>query len=70
MRSPRPAFCPTSKQPELKHAAVKVLRAELPWRLVARAWLDRLYHNLIKFRSLFNQIDRLSINLLCSGSHC
>ncbi len=34
-----PAFCPTSKQPELKHAAVKVLKAELPWRLVARAWL-------------------------------
>jgi len=33
------AFCPTSKQPELKHAAVKVLKAELPWRLVARAWL-------------------------------
>src|SRR3990167_2899035 len=31
-----PAFCPTSKQPELKHAAVKVLKAELPWRLVAR----------------------------------
>jgi assimilatory nitrate reductase catalytic subunit len=34
-----PTFCPTSKQPELKHAAVKVLRAELPWRLLALAWL-------------------------------
>ena len=34
-----PAFCPTSKQPELKHAAVKVLKAELPWRLIALAWL-------------------------------
>ena len=34
-----PAFCPTSKQPELKHAAVKVLKAELPWRLLAAAWL-------------------------------
>ena len=34
-----PAFCPSSKQPELKHAAVKVLRAELPWRLLALAWL-------------------------------
>ncbi len=30
--------CPTSKQPELKHAAVKVLKAELPWRLAAMAW--------------------------------
>ena len=34
------AYCPTSKQPELKHAAVKVLRAELPWTLLALAWLD------------------------------
>jgi assimilatory nitrate reductase catalytic subunit len=34
-----PAFCPTSKQPELKHAAVKVLKAELPWTLLAAAWL-------------------------------
>ena len=35
-----PAYCPTSKQPELKHAAVKILPAELPWRLLAAAWLD------------------------------
>ncbi|MGE0330902.1 MAG: molybdopterin-dependent oxidoreductase [Ramlibacter sp.] len=34
-----PAFCPTSKQPELKHAAVKVLKAELPWALLGVAWL-------------------------------
>ena len=34
-----PAFCPSSRQPELKHAAVKILRAELPWRLLAMAWL-------------------------------
>jgi assimilatory nitrate reductase catalytic subunit len=34
-----PAFCPDSKQPELKHAAVKVLKAELPWRLLGMAWL-------------------------------
>ncbi len=33
------AYCPTSKQPELKHAAVKVLKAELPWTLVGVAWL-------------------------------
>ena len=32
-------YCPTSKQPELKHAAVKVLKAELPWTLLAVAWL-------------------------------
>jgi assimilatory nitrate reductase catalytic subunit len=34
-----PTYCPISKQPELKHAAVKILRAELPWSLLAMAWL-------------------------------
>ena len=34
-----PTFCPGSKQPELKHTAVKVLKAELPWGLLAMAWL-------------------------------
>jgi assimilatory nitrate reductase catalytic subunit len=33
------AYCPTSRQPELKHAAVKILKAELPWSLLAVAWL-------------------------------
>jgi assimilatory nitrate reductase catalytic subunit len=30
-----PAFCPTSKQPELKHAAVKVEATVVNWRLAA-----------------------------------
>ncbi len=34
------AFCPQSKQPELKHAAVKISKAELPYRVMARAWLN------------------------------
>ena len=34
------ALCPQSRQPELKHAAVRIERAELPWRLVALAWCD------------------------------
>ena len=34
-----PAFCPSSKQPELKHTAVQVIKAELPWTLLAMAWL-------------------------------
>ncbi|MDO8441523.1 MAG: molybdopterin-dependent oxidoreductase, partial [Polaromonas sp.] len=33
------AYCPDAKQPELKHAAVKILKAELPWSLLAMAWL-------------------------------
>ncbi len=35
------AFCPISKQPELKHCAVKLLRTELPWHLLALAWLPQ-----------------------------
>ena len=33
------AVCPSSQQPELKHAAVKILKAELPWKLLCVAWL-------------------------------
>ena len=33
------AYCPSSKQPELKHAAVKILKVEMPWSLLAMAWL-------------------------------
>ncbi len=33
------AFCANSKQPELKHAAVRIVNAELPWTLLAVAWL-------------------------------
>jgi assimilatory nitrate reductase catalytic subunit len=33
------ACCPGSGQPELKHAAVKILKAELPWTVLALAWL-------------------------------
>ena len=34
-----PAFCPASKQPELKHSAVRLEPAALPWRLLGAAWL-------------------------------
>lgn len=35
------AFCPDSKQPEFKHSAVKILKADLPWQLLAVAWLPK-----------------------------
>ncbi|MHB1215364.1 MAG: nitrate reductase [Thiobacillus sp.] len=35
-----PAFDAVSKQPELKHAAVQVAKAELPWRMAALATGD------------------------------
>ena len=33
---------PASRQPELKHAAVKLFKAELPWRLAAFGWIAPL----------------------------
>lgn len=35
-----PAFCPVSRQPELKHAAIRLQAVELPWRLLGVAWLS------------------------------
>jgi assimilatory nitrate reductase catalytic subunit len=32
------ARCPTSRQPELKHCAVRITRADKPWRLLAAGW--------------------------------
>ena len=36
-----PAFCAQSKQPELKHCAVRLAPAGLGWRLRAMAWLPQ-----------------------------
>jgi assimilatory nitrate reductase catalytic subunit len=33
------AVCPQSRQPELKHAAVRLEAAGLPWQVLAAAWL-------------------------------
>lgn len=35
-----PAIDPSSKQPELKHAAVRIVKAELPWRFLAFGWVN------------------------------
>ncbi|GAA6141992.1 molybdopterin-dependent oxidoreductase [Hydrogenophaga sp. 5NK40-0174] len=54
-----PAYCPTSKQPELKHTAIRVSRAKLPWRLLAMAWLpaSRAHAVLSELRSLMPSFD-------------
>lgn len=36
-----PTYCPTSKQPELKHSAVRIEPAALPWRMLGLAWLPQ-----------------------------
>jgi assimilatory nitrate reductase catalytic subunit len=35
-----PATDPDSKQPELKHAAIKITKLDLPWHFLAMAWVD------------------------------
>ncbi|MFZ6800987.1 molybdopterin-dependent oxidoreductase [Undibacterium sp. Di24W] len=35
-----PTIDPDSKQPELKHTAVKIVKAECPWQFLVIAWLD------------------------------
>ncbi len=35
-----PAIDPDSKQPELKHSAIKITKAECPWQFLVVAWLD------------------------------
>lgn len=51
-----PAYDPVSKQPELKHAAIKIEKLELPWRMVmmrrghdAHAMLQALQPYLTRF---------------------
>jgi len=34
-----PVCCPDSRQPEFKHIAVNIRKADLPWQLLAVAWL-------------------------------
>jgi assimilatory nitrate reductase catalytic subunit len=53
------AYCPQSKQPELKHAAVKLLKAELPWQLFCAAWLpeDEALQMQQRLRGLMQTFD-------------
>jgi len=57
-----PATCPQSLQPELKHAAVRVERAELPWQIAAAAWLpaDAALVVRERLRALFDRFDYAS----------
>jgi assimilatory nitrate reductase catalytic subunit len=57
------AFCPDSKQPELKHAAVKILKAELPQALLAVAWLpvDAVHSARAELQKLMGEFDFASL---------
>jgi assimilatory nitrate reductase catalytic subunit len=57
------AFCPDSKQPELKHAAVKILKAELPNAVLAVAWLplEAAHTARAKLQQLMGEFDFASL---------
>ncbi len=52
------AACPQSGQPELKHAAVRVEKADLPWHIAAAAWLPAEAAQAVReqLRALFPQL--------------
>ena len=50
----QPAFCPDSRQPELKFAAVDIQRLELPWRLSGAVWDEQAGAAL---RALLGELD-------------
>lgn len=54
-----PAVCPRSRQPELKHAAVRIEPARLGWRLHAMAWLppDKTLRAQAALRNLLTRFD-------------
>jgi assimilatory nitrate reductase catalytic subunit len=54
-----PARCPQSKQPELKHAAIRLEKLDAPWRLVAAAWLAPSQWLLVR-ESLREPLSRLA----------
>ena len=57
------SYCPTSKQPELKHAAVQITRADLSseaaWQLTGMAWLpaDQVWAVRQRLQKLLPQFD-------------
>ncbi|MBE2245515.1 MAG: molybdopterin-dependent oxidoreductase, partial [Burkholderiaceae bacterium] len=57
-----PATCPQSQQPELKHAAVRIERAELRWQIAAAAWLpaDEALATRERLRALFDHFPYAS----------
>ena len=64
------AYCPDSKQPELKHSAVRITKAELPWSMVTAAWLpaDRVLSVQQALRALMAEFHFASCTPFGSGA--
>jgi assimilatory nitrate reductase catalytic subunit len=57
-----PAFDKTSKQPELKHTAIKIEKLELPWRMTVMRTIQNL-EMLEKIRGLLTNFDYATCGL-------
>ncbi|MFT5644673.1 MAG: assimilatory nitrate reductase catalytic subunit, partial [Janthinobacterium sp.] len=62
------AFDPSSKQPELKHAAVKILKADLPWRFLVFGWVDAALALQAQLRPYMAKFAYASCTLFGSGA--
>ncbi len=60
-----PVVDPVSRQPELKHAAVAIKKAELPWRFVAFGWMpaDQALQLQIALRAMMPSFAYASVTL-------
>ena len=58
-----PAIDPDSMQPELKHAAVRIGKADLPSRVVAFGWVhaDEVIERMDRLRALFDRFSYASV---------
>jgi assimilatory nitrate reductase catalytic subunit len=52
-------YCPDAKQPEFKHTPIKILKAQMPWNMLAMAWLPdaQLHHARQALQTLMAEFD-------------
>lgn len=64
------AFDPLSRQPELKHAAARIERCELPWHLAALSWLPAqgAHPSVESLRALLAPLRYASVSPLGRGA--
>jgi assimilatory nitrate reductase catalytic subunit len=63
-------FCPDAKQPEFKHTPVKILKADMPWNLLAIAWLPESRRHQIRqaLQTLMAEFDFATCVPFSSGA--
>jgi len=53
------SYCEKSKQPELKHAAVRIVKVHMPWQMMAVSWVDAhvMQAKRVELQSLMKEFD-------------